>query len=121
MDLVEHGLLDQQQQNHAMPVEVVESSPKDRSGATVRIGTLTAPAGRHATSPATLTPCVICAMPSVPLLRPRQTTAALPEDVMPCPNIRHLLAPRPSPFVVHNNYGGGFVHDNDLVTLQALK
>lgn len=27
---------------------------------------------------------------------------------------------RPSPFVVHNNYGGGFVSDEDRVMLQSL-
>lgn len=27
---------------------------------------------------------------------------------------------RPSPFVVHNNYGGGFVSDDDRVMLQSL-
>lgn len=27
---------------------------------------------------------------------------------------------RPSPFVAHNNYGGGFVSDEDRVMLQSL-
>jgi len=43
------------------------------------------------------------------------------DQVLPAENIRHRLKPRPSPFVAHGNYGGGFVHDQDLVALQALK
>lgn len=35
------------------------------------------------------------------------------DDVLSCPTIRHLLEPRPSPFVMNNNYGGGFADDGE--------
>ncbi|GAB4815012.1 hypothetical protein N2152v2_002058 [Parachlorella kessleri] len=43
------------------------------------------------------------------------------DDVLDCPNIRSKLKPRPSPFVVHNNWGGGFVSNDDRVALNSLK
>ncbi|PRW61573.1 phosphofructokinase family [Chlorella sorokiniana] len=43
------------------------------------------------------------------------------DEVLECPSLRHLLRPRPSPFVVHNNFGGGFVSDEDRVALSAIK
>lgn len=43
------------------------------------------------------------------------------DDTLECPDIRDKLSPRPSPFVLHNNWGGGFVSDGDRVALQSLK
>ncbi|KAL4423922.1 hypothetical protein ABPG75_001223 [Micractinium tetrahymenae] len=43
------------------------------------------------------------------------------DEVLECPTLRHLLRPRPSPFVVNNNFGGGFVSDEDRVALSAIK
>eukprot|EP01025_Chloroclados_australasicus_P013312 TRINITY_DN16286_c0_g2_i1.p1 TRINITY_DN16286_c0_g2~~TRINITY_DN16286_c0_g2_i1.p1 ORF type:complete len:567 (+),score=69.84 TRINITY_DN16286_c0_g2_i1:62-1702(+) len=43
------------------------------------------------------------------------------EDVLECPTLRDKLKPMPSPFKVHNNFGGGFVNDDDRVALQSLK
>lgn len=43
------------------------------------------------------------------------------DEVLHCPNIRSKLRPRPSPFVVHNNWGGGFVSDDDRISLSAIK
>eukprot|EP00891_Asterochloris_glomerata_P002507 jgi/Astpho2/2507/e_gw1.00048.51.1_t len=42
------------------------------------------------------------------------------EDVLECPMLREKLKPRQSPFVVHNNFGGGFASDQDAVALQSL-
>eukprot|EP01024_Parvocaulis_polyphysoides_P035722 TRINITY_DN3172_c0_g1_i2.p1 TRINITY_DN3172_c0_g1~~TRINITY_DN3172_c0_g1_i2.p1 ORF type:complete len:555 (-),score=96.10 TRINITY_DN3172_c0_g1_i2:219-1883(-) len=43
------------------------------------------------------------------------------DDFLQCPTLRHKLKPRPSPFVIHNNFGGGFVNDRDRVALQSMK
>eukprot|EP01023_Acetabularia_acetabulum_P008938 TRINITY_DN1393_c0_g2_i1.p1 TRINITY_DN1393_c0_g2~~TRINITY_DN1393_c0_g2_i1.p1 ORF type:complete len:553 (-),score=93.04 TRINITY_DN1393_c0_g2_i1:301-1959(-) len=43
------------------------------------------------------------------------------DDVLQCPTLRDKLKPKPSPFVVHNNFGGGFVNDSDRVALQSMK
>ncbi|KAI8474291.1 MAG: phosphofructokinase family protein [Monoraphidium minutum] len=44
-----------------------------------------------------------------------------PDDVLECPELRTVLTPRPSPFVVHNNFGGGFVSDGDRVALTSMR
>jgi hypothetical protein len=36
-------------------------------------------------------------------------------------SLRDQLTPRPSPFVAHNNYGGGFVSEGDRVALASLR
>jgi 6-phosphofructokinase 1 len=36
-------------------------------------------------------------------------------------SLRDQLTPRPSPFVTHNNYGGGFVSEGDRVALASLR
>lgn len=41
-------------------------------------------------------------------------------NVLRCPTLRDVLEPRPSPFVVNNYHGGGFVSDEDRVDLQAV-
>ena len=41
-------------------------------------------------------------------------------DVLPCPTLRDVLEPRPSPFMINNYHGGGFVSDADRVDLQAV-
>lgn len=41
-------------------------------------------------------------------------------DVLPCPTLRDILQPRPSPFLDNNYHGGGFVSDEDRVDLQAI-
>ncbi|KIZ01731.1 hypothetical protein MNEG_6227 [Monoraphidium neglectum] len=43
------------------------------------------------------------------------------DDVLECPDLRHVLAARPSPFVPHNNFGGGFVSDADRVALTSMR
>lgn len=43
------------------------------------------------------------------------------DDVLEVGDIRASLKPRPSPFLEHNNYGGGFTSDGDRVALQALR
>ena len=43
------------------------------------------------------------------------------DDVLDCPTLRSKLTPRPSPFCLHNNFGGGFVDDGDRVALSSLK
>ncbi|PSC73510.1 phosphofructokinase family [Micractinium conductrix] len=43
------------------------------------------------------------------------------DEVLECPSLRGALRPRPSPFVVNNNFGGGFVSDEDRVALSAIK
>lgn len=44
-----------------------------------------------------------------------------PDDVLECPDLRDVLTARPSPFVVHNNFGGGFVSDGDRVALSSMR
>lgn len=46
--------------------------------------------------------------------------ASFDGDVLPCPTLRDVLEPRPSPFVLNNYHGGGFVSDEDRVELQAV-
>ncbi|PSC73867.1 Hydroxymethylglutaryl-mitochondrial isoform B [Micractinium conductrix] len=41
-------------------------------------------------------------------------------EVLKCPNIRHLFSPIESPLVHNKFFGGGFVSDNDRVSLQSL-
>lgn len=41
-------------------------------------------------------------------------------EVLTCPTLRGSLEPRPSPFLVDNYHGGGFVSDEDRVDLQAV-
>jgi 6-phosphofructokinase 1 len=41
-------------------------------------------------------------------------------DVLLCPTLRDVLEPRPSPFMLNNYHGGGFVSDEDRVDLQAV-
>lgn len=41
-------------------------------------------------------------------------------NVLPCPTLRDHLEPRPSPFMLSNYHGGGFVSDDDRVDLQAV-
>lgn len=43
------------------------------------------------------------------------------DDLLICPDNRTKLIARPSPFVVHNNFGGGFVSDQDRVALTAMR
>mmetsp|Transcript_34610 Transcript_34610/g.76908 ORF Transcript_34610/g.76908 Transcript_34610/m.76908 type:complete len:538 (-) Transcript_34610:484-2097(-) len=43
------------------------------------------------------------------------------DQVLEVPNLRHRLGGRPSPFSVHNNFGGGFVSDLDRVALNSMK
>ncbi|EFN58628.1 hypothetical protein CHLNCDRAFT_29926 [Chlorella variabilis] len=38
-----------------------------------------------------------------------------------CPSLRDELEARPSPFITHNYFGGGFVSDDDRVCLQSIK
>ncbi|GAB4820285.1 hypothetical protein N2152v2_007331 [Parachlorella kessleri] len=41
-------------------------------------------------------------------------------NVLNCPTLRKQLEPRPSPFLAHNYFGGGFVSDKDRVCLESL-
>ncbi|KAG1673415.1 hypothetical protein FOA52_002180 [Chlamydomonas sp. UWO 241] len=43
------------------------------------------------------------------------------DTMLAVPNIRHRLIAQPSPFCVHNNFGGGFVSDGDGVALNSMK
>ncbi|KAG2484165.1 hypothetical protein HYH03_016979 [Edaphochlamys debaryana] len=43
-----------------------------------------------------------------------------PEDVVRVPHIRDLLVPRDSPLLAHDNFGGGFVDDEDRVALNTM-
>lgn len=43
------------------------------------------------------------------------------DDVLEVPTLRHVLKPQESPFVGHNNWGGGFVSDLDRVSLNTLR
>jgi len=43
------------------------------------------------------------------------------DEVLHCPDLKDKLAPRPSPFVSHNNFGGGFVSDSDRVALTSMR
>eukprot|EP00210_Caulerpa_lentillifera_P008285 g7906.t1 len=42
-------------------------------------------------------------------------------DVLECPSLREHLDPRPSSFAAHKNYSGGFVNDEDRVSLFSIK
>ncbi|KAI3432447.1 hypothetical protein D9Q98_003998 [Chlorella vulgaris] len=48
-------------------------------------------------------------------------TPDVSDEVLECPSLRHMLRPRPSPFCVSNNFGGGFVSDEDRVALSSIK
>lgn len=41
--------------------------------------------------------------------------------IVPIPDLRDKLKARPSPFVAHNNWDGGFVSDDDHVALSAVE
>ncbi|KAL4540856.1 hypothetical protein Ndes2526B_g05416 [Nannochloris sp. 'desiccata'] len=41
-------------------------------------------------------------------------------EVLLCPTLRDVLEARPSPFMLNNYHGGGFVSDEDRVDLQAV-
>ncbi|CAL5226255.1 g9100 [Coccomyxa viridis] len=41
-------------------------------------------------------------------------------DLLECPNIRHELLARPSPYTASNNGGAGFVSDDDRVALNCI-
>lgn len=43
------------------------------------------------------------------------------DEVLDCPTLRHKLKPRLSPFRTHNNFGAGFVSEDDRVALSSLK
>ncbi|PRW56044.1 phosphofructokinase family isoform B [Chlorella sorokiniana] len=43
------------------------------------------------------------------------------ETLIHCPTLRSELEARPSPFLVHQYHGGGFVSDADRVCLQSIK
>jgi len=43
------------------------------------------------------------------------------DSVLEVPDIRPRLVAQPSPFVAHNNFGGGFVSDLDCVALNSIK
>ncbi|BDA40893.1 ATP-dependent 6-phosphofructokinase 5, chloroplastic [Coccomyxa sp. Obi] len=43
------------------------------------------------------------------------------DEVLECPTLRDKLEPRPSPYVISNNLGGGFVSDEDKVALTSMK
>ncbi|KIZ02592.1 hypothetical protein MNEG_5364 [Monoraphidium neglectum] len=43
------------------------------------------------------------------------------DDYLAIPDIRDVLTPRPSPFAVHNYFGGGFVDDGDRVALSSIQ
>ncbi|PNH03063.1 6-phosphofructokinase 5, chloroplastic [Tetrabaena socialis] len=43
------------------------------------------------------------------------------DTVLECPDLRDKLAVRRSPFVAHNNFGGGFVSDSDKVALNSMR
>ncbi|KAK9805515.1 hypothetical protein WJX72_002635 [[Myrmecia] bisecta] len=43
------------------------------------------------------------------------------EAVLTCPTLRAALTARPSPFLPNQNYGGGFVSDDDRVAIQSLR
>jgi len=45
----------------------------------------------------------------------------LTKDVLECPNLKDHLKPLRSPFCTHNNYGGGFVDDEDKVSLVSIR
>lgn len=41
-------------------------------------------------------------------------------DFLTCPHLKDVLEARPSPFIIDNYHGGGFVSDADRVDLQAV-
>ncbi|PSC69047.1 phosphofructokinase family [Micractinium conductrix] len=43
------------------------------------------------------------------------------DNIIHCPTLRNELAARPSPFIAHDYFGGGFVSDRDRVCLQSIK
>ncbi|PNH03885.1 6-phosphofructokinase 5, chloroplastic [Tetrabaena socialis] len=51
---------------------------------------------------------------------PVATLQTDPRDALPVPDLRPLLVPRDSPLLPHNNWGGGFVDDEDRVALNTM-
>ncbi len=43
------------------------------------------------------------------------------DEVLEVPSLRKSLKARPSPFITTNNFGGGFVSDDDKVAISVLK
>lgn len=43
-----------------------------------------------------------------------------PDETLDVPNLRSKLNTRTSPFVQHNNFGGGFVYEDDRVALSSM-
>lgn len=50
-----------------------------------------------------------------------ESPLAASDDVLEVPNLWDHLSPRPSPFITTNNFGGGFVSNDDRVALTALR
>ncbi|GIL60175.1 hypothetical protein Vafri_14804, partial [Volvox africanus] len=44
-----------------------------------------------------------------------------PVDVVTCPDVRERLVPRDSPLLCHDNFGGGFVDDEDRIALNTMR
>jgi hypothetical protein len=42
------------------------------------------------------------------------------DDCLEILNLRDVLEPRQSPFCIHNNFGGGFVSEDDRVALSSI-
>ncbi|MEW5297418.1 MAG: hypothetical protein WDW36_000628 [Sanguina aurantia] len=52
---------------------------------------------------------------------PECVIAGVENSSLGCPNLWNKLTPRPSPFVTHNNFGGGFVSEKDQVALSSMR
>ncbi|KAJ9512136.1 hypothetical protein QJQ45_012713 [Haematococcus lacustris] len=52
---------------------------------------------------------------------PLEQCSCSADEVLEVPSLRSRLQPRLSPFVAHNNFGGGFVSDGDRVALSSMK
>ncbi|GIL82362.1 hypothetical protein Vretifemale_11250, partial [Volvox reticuliferus] len=52
---------------------------------------------------------------------PVASPATDPDDVVTCPDIREKLIPRDSPLLSHDNFGGGFVDDEDRIALNTMR
>ncbi|KAJ9512526.1 hypothetical protein QJQ45_018973, partial [Haematococcus lacustris] len=55
------------------------------------------------------------------LTPPQLTCDGSADEVLEVPSLHSRLQPRLSPFVAHNNFGGGFVSDGDRVALSSMK
>lgn len=53
----------------------------------------------------------------IPVASPTTDTS----DVVVCPDIRNLLVLRDSPLLLHDNFGGGFVDDEDRIALNTMR